>query len=327
MEETFTPKPWARNCHIQSICASLKVRARGPNPMADRAREVIIDGGDGVRLLGFHSTHGTGGKGLILLIHGWEGSADSTYILHTGRYLYARGYDIFRLNLRDHGSSHHLNEGIFHGGLIDEVFSAARTIAGRAGERPCAIVGFSLGGNFALRIALRHSRTPIENLRQVIAISTILDPLQSTRLIDSSLSIYRNYFLKKWKRSLAIKERLFPHIYDFTDIMKMKTVMDMTDGIIERYSPFPNHRDYFSTYTLRREDFADLSVPVTVIVSRDDPFIAVEDFYALEGTKNLHLSIQRYGGHCGFIDPFPRGCWFEGEIERIMKRYAEKNDI
>jgi len=323
MKETFNPKPWARNRHLQSIFASLKIRATGNNAMAECSKKVIVDGGDDVRLLGFHSAHvGNSGKCLILLIHGWEGSSDSTYILHTGNYLFKKGYDIFRLNLRDHGASHHLNEGLFHGGLTDEVFRATGNIARLSQGRPFAVVGFSLGGNFALRIALRHEKISVKDLRQIICISAILDPLRSTLLIENSLFIYRHYFLKKWKRSLEIKQGLFPDVYDFTDILKMKTLMELTDGIIDRYSPFRDHREYFNTYTLRGDALADLSVPVSVIISRDDPFIPVKDFYELKRNENLHLSVQQYGGHCGFLDPFPFGCWFEREIDRIMKKYT-----
>lgn len=323
MKETFNPKSWARNRHIQSIFASLRIRAMGNNPMVKCEKRVIVDGGEGVRLLGFHSPHEkNSGKGLILLFHGWEGSSDSTYILHTGNYLFEKGYDIFRINLRDHGKSHHLNKGLFHGGLTDETFRATCNIAELSRGKPFAIIGFSLGGNFALRIALRHGRTPVKNLRHVISISTILDPLHSTILIDNSLFIYRHYFLKKWKRSLEIKQSLFPDMYDFNDILKMKTLMEMTDGIIDRYSPFRDHREYFNTYTLRGEALADLSIPLSLILSRDDPFITVDDFYALKRNNNLDLSVQQYGGHCGFLDPFPFGCWHEREIERILEKYT-----
>jgi len=323
MKEKFNPKPWARNRHIQSIFASLKIRAMGSNAMVECAKKMIVDGGNGIRLLGFHSAHGdNSGKGLILLIHGWEGSSDSTYILHTGNYLFKKGYDIFRLNLRDHGASHHLNEGLFHGGRTDETFTAASNIAKLSRGKPFSIVGFSLGGNFALRIALRHGKMPVKDLKQIISISAILDPLRSTLLIDNSLFIYRHYFLKKWKRSLEIKQGLFPDMYDFTDILKMKTLMEMTDGVTDGYSHFQDHREYFNTYTLLGNALADLSVPVSMIISRDDPFILVKDFFELKRNHNLHLSVQQHGGHCGFLDPFPFGCWFEREIDRIMKKYT-----
>ena len=119
----FTPQPWARNAHVQSIFASLKLRALGTNEMVEASRELILDCANNVRLLGYYSPHPRG-KALVLLLHGWEGSVDSTYILHSGRYFYRSNFDIFRLNLRDHGDTHHLNEGIFHGALLNEVVEA-----------------------------------------------------------------------------------------------------------------------------------------------------------------------------------------------------------
>jgi predicted alpha/beta-fold hydrolase len=169
-EDYFKPQSWAKNPHLQTIFGSLRIRAAGKNPMLESSREVILDAGKGVRLLGYHSRQaGKEGCPLVLLIHGWEGSSESTYMLSTGRYLFSKGCDIFRLNLRDHGASHHLNEGLFHGARIDEVFYAARQVSCLA-RGLFFIAGFSLGGNFALRIALRASDSGIPNLREIIGI-------------------------------------------------------------------------------------------------------------------------------------------------------------
>ena len=175
--------------------------------MAAIAKEVIIEAERGVRLLGYFSQHKSQSpRGLFILIHGWEGSSDSTYILSTGRFFFRRGYDVFRLNLRDHGSSHHLNRELFHGALTEETSRAVEEISGLLPSRPSYLVGFSLGGNFALRIALRQAALPIRNLRRIFAVSPALDPLQSTLAIDRSLPVYRAYFLAKWKRSLRRKQ-------------------------------------------------------------------------------------------------------------------------
>ncbi|MEA3471266.1 MAG: alpha/beta fold hydrolase, partial [Thermodesulfobacteriota bacterium] len=199
MEKTFNPKPLLRNPHLQSMLASLGIRSLGKNDMVKFARQMIIDGGGGVRLLGFHSTQpNNGSRGFILLLHGWEGSVNSTYMLHTGRYLFDMGYDIFRLNLRDHGESHHLNQGLFHGALTEEVVKAAENISTLSRRKPFYIIGFSLGGNFALRIALN----PFDKLNHVICVSPLLDPYKTTLTIDGGPFPYRYYFLRKWKRSL-----------------------------------------------------------------------------------------------------------------------------
>lgn len=319
-EERFRPQSWAKNPHLQSIFGSLKIRALMRNPMLECSREVLLDGGDGVRLLGYHSRHPEEGHPpLVLLIHGWEGSSDSTYILSTGRYLFSKGCDIFRLNLRDHGESHHLNEGLFHGALIDETVQAVRDAA-RLARGSLYIVGFSLGGNFALRIALKASRSDIASLKEVFCISPCLDPHQATLSIDASLLFYRRYFLNKWKRSLMKKQVFFPQRYDFTEALKLPSCMAVTEAVMVYYPDFPTYLDYFSRYTLTGDALAGLSVPVTIIASEDDPIIPVQDIRGLKTNGFLTIRIQSHGGHCGFLDPFPFGCWYEGLIHGLIMK-------
>jgi len=319
MEDVFNPAWWARSPHLQTIFGSLSLRVRGPNEMAAAAREMIVDGGGGARLLGYLSRQPSQpAKGLMILLHGWEGSSDSTYILSTGRFFYRRGYDIFRLNLRDHGASHHLNTGLFHGALTEETARAVSNVA-RLGEgRPCYLVGFSLGGNFALRIALRQAHTPIANLRQVFCISPALDPYKSTLAIDAGPAVYRRYFMAKWKRSLRIKQRCFPDLYDFNGILPHATCMGLTEAIMPYYTEFGGYRDYFRLYTLTGSALASLAMPVTIYASEDDPVVPVEDYRNLSVNGYLRISLLKHGGHCGFLDPFPGGCWYERKIAATL---------
>jgi uncharacterized protein len=324
MEEQFKTASWARNAHVQTIFGSLGLRVWGKNEMSEDSREVIVDAGNGARLLGSHSCQcRRQTKGLIILIHGWEGSADSTYVLSTGRFFYRRGYDIFRLNLRDHGRSHHLNRGLFHGALTEETVRAVANISRLLPEGPCYLIAFSLGGNFALRIALRQSVSTISNLKEVFCISPALDPHKSTLAIDSGFPAYRYYFLAKWKRSLRKKQLCFPDLYHFDDILHHNTCLALTEAIMPYYPEFGNYRDYFRQYNLTGEVLASLAMPVTIFTSEDDPVVAGEDFRQLPANPYLRLSIQKSGGHCGFLDPFPWGCWYERRIAYIMEQNSQ----
>ena len=324
MEDRFSPATWARSAHLQTIFGSLSLRVWGTNEMDDASREMIVDAGNGVRLLGCHSRQcGRPPRGLIILLHGWEGSTDSTYMRSTGRFFYRLGYDIFRLNLRDHGRSHHLNRGLFHGALTEETAQAVANICRLLPDRDCYLVGFSLGGNFALRIAIRQTVAPISNLKEVFCISPALDPHKATLAIDAGFPAYRRYFLAKWKRSLRIKQRYFPDLYNFDGILHHTTCMALTEAIMPYYPEFGDYRDYFRRYTLTGDVLASLALPVTIFTSEDDPVVAAEDFHQLPRYAYLHLSIQKYGGHCGFLDPFPWGCWYERRIAQIMQAKAQ----
>ena len=56
-----------------------------------------------------------------MLLHGSEGSSKSSYLVATANTLLKHGFDVLRLNFRDHGNTHHMNRGIFNSTMTDEV--------------------------------------------------------------------------------------------------------------------------------------------------------------------------------------------------------------
>ena len=310
----FQPPWYLRSGQIQTVLASMPLRAWGKNPIRDAAREITIKTPQGIRLQGYHSPQNSADTpGLVILLHGWEGSSDSTYIACTGKALYRRGYEIFRLNFRDHGSSHRLNQGIFYAVLLEEVFQAIQQICSMAEEKSVFLAGFSLGGNFALRIARQMGHEPIKNLGHVVAISPVLDPKKATVRIDRQPMI-RWYFLKKWLQSLQIKQGLFPDVYNFSELYKLNTIMAVTEKMIEQYSDYNSASEYFKGYSILNNAIDDLSVPTTIVTAADDPIIPVGDFYELKLNQRTELIIHTHGGHNGFIDGFFLKSWYEQEL-------------
>src|SRR5256885_12560259 len=82
---------------------------RGAAPLLTAQRELLLDCGAGVRLQCFLSSPAHGSGPAVVLLHGWEGSADSLYVLSLAQLLFAQRFAVARLNLRDHGDTHHLN--------------------------------------------------------------------------------------------------------------------------------------------------------------------------------------------------------------------------
>jgi predicted alpha/beta-fold hydrolase len=316
--DSFQPPPFLKNAYVQTILGSSKLRTLAPNIMRDVACEKIIKTPEDIQLLGYHSAqNGRQAKGLAIVLHGWEGSSDSTYVLRCARRLYLKGYDIFRLNFRDHGDSHHLNTGIFYAVLIEEVYQALMVAAGFAKGAPVFLIGFSLGGNFVLRILKKCVRVPIANLCHAVSISPVLNPEKSTAKIDR-IAFIRKYFLAKWRRSLAKKQKLFPDLYDFEDVMHLKTIQAVTDLLLERYSDFQTARDYFQAYAVMGSDIENIQTPTTIITAEDDPIIPVEDFYDLKLNKYTQLVVHSHGGHNGFITGFKLRSWYENRIIKLF---------
>ena len=128
----------------------------------------------------------------------------------------------------------------------------------------------------------------------------MIDPLTSTRLIDR-ITMVKHYFMRHWKSSLVRKQALFPDCYDFGDMLRMRTCMDMTEALIVRYLPYRDAADYFGRYTLTQKVFAAIGLPLYIITSEDDPVIPVRDFHGATLNANTRLIVERYGGHCGYM--------------------------
>jgi predicted alpha/beta-fold hydrolase len=316
--KSFHPPFYLANAYTQTFLASLKIRTLGGNSLVCFEKHVILETSMGTRLLGYYSPqNATEPKGLAILLHGWEGSSHSTYILQCGKHLYRNGYAVFRLNFRDHGASHHLNEGLFYATLLDEVFEGVQLASRFCENLPVCLVGFSLGGNFAIRIAARYSTGGHHHLSRIVSISPVLDPGKATDRIDGNLLI-RGYFLKKWRNSLILKQRLFPNTYNFKEVLKLATLRKMTDELIHQYTSFADAQSYFRSYAIPPEAINHLALPLTIIAAADDPIIPVDDFYDLKTTGETDLIIHEYGGHNGFLEGIFRPAWYDRYIIQLI---------
>jgi predicted alpha/beta-fold hydrolase len=322
---SFTPPSWLGNAHLQSIVPSLRLRrplvARRAREMLACAQTQIVDCGDGVRLLGHYSSQTAAGRApareLVILLHGWEGSADSMYVLSLGSYLFARGCDIYRLNFRDHGPSHHLNEEIFHSCRLDEVVGAVRAIQLAIPDRRLTIAGFSLGGNFALRVAARAPGAGIA-LQRAIAICPVLRPHSTMDVLEQGSFIYHRYFISKWKNSLRLKQRFFPKRYDFAPILAQQSIKEMTRIMVEQFSEFPSLDAYLSGYAIIGDRLAQLDVPSHILVSLDDPIIPARDLQDVARSPLLQIATAPRGGHCGFMESFVSESWADRQVAQYM---------
>ena len=312
----FKPPFWLKPSFVQTALASFKYRKRGKNAMVDAAVPKLLHCEDDVRLMGSYSRNPQN-KALVIFLHGWEGSQDSTYVVACGRRMYNQGASIFRMNYRDHGDTHALNEGIFLSTNFNEVFDAVKQAAELADGAPVYIVGYSLGGNFALRIARSLRDLTIKNLNHIFAISPVVDPWAAAPMVDVN-PMYRRYFLKKWTASLRKKEAIFPELYDFEPSLKMKRVLAITEDVIPTYSDYPDMESYFNAYRVDPHDLKTCPVPISIVTAADDGIIPPDDILKLDLNDNARRIIHDHGGHNGFFQSLTGPTWYDDYISDIV---------
>ena len=169
----------------------------------------MLDCGDDVRLLGNYSAPPQSQRGLVIMLHGWEGSAEANYVVSVGGALYAAGFEVFRLNFRDHGATHELNNELFHSCRIDEVVDATKRITEAHGRARTFLVGHSLGGNFALRVAVRSRAAKLVTHQGRRDLPSAAAAQHDARARRGAVGL-SEYFLQRWRRSLLAKAACFP---------------------------------------------------------------------------------------------------------------------
>lgn len=323
----FEPPAWLQNPHLQSALVSLPLRrpgvARRTASLAEVSRPRVLDCGGGVRLLALHATQAALGRpparATVVLLHGWEGSADSLYLLTLGQAALACGFDVFRLNLRDHGASHHLNEGLFHSRRIEEVVGAMVAIQRLEPTRELSLAGFSLGGNFSLRVGARAGAAGLR-LRRIIAVCPVLDPVVTLDALERGPALYRNYFMFKWRRSLRRKQAAWPDLYDFSSLARERSLTAMTERMVLEYTEYPDLATYLGGYAITGEALATLETDSRIILSHDDPMIPARDLARLKRVPALAVTTTRFGGHCGFVDRLRGPSWIDREVLAELNR-------
>jgi hypothetical protein len=281
------------------------------------SHSLVVDCGEGVRLLAHHASRERAGHApaerVAVLLHGWEGSSESLYVLSLAQRLYDRGYDVVRLNLRDHGGSHVLNPEIFHSCRIAEVVGAVRRLQDLNPGRRLYLAGFSLGGNFMLRVAARARGAGISP-SCVVAVCPVVDPAHTLVRLERGWVLYRRYFVWKWHRSLREKQAAWPDRYDLGEVLSLDTLTAMTDVLARRYGGYPSLEDYLRGYAITGEALASVEHPTRIITAADDPIIPVEDFERIARPRALTLTRTAFGGHCGYYDGRRGSTWIEREV-------------
>ena len=321
----FEPRGLLAHHHVQSVLTSgpwrrRRVRRRARDFLS-RSRRRVITTADGTRLLGFaNRARAHRRNALVILLHGWEGSVDSNYLLSTATALDAAGFDTFRLNFRDHGDSHHLNEDLFHSCRLAEVLDVVSQVQGGYEEGPVFLAGFSLGGNFSLRIA-RHAREHGMDLERVVAVCPVIRPAHVLDSLERGMPLYQAYFVRKWRRSLKIKQALYPDRYNLRDWFRLKTIRSQTDWLVEHQTEFPNIEAYLEGYSVAGDYLEGLDTSTLVITAEDDPIIPISDFRALPTLDAMDLEVLPNGGHCGFLANWRLESWIEQRLTDELCRH------
>ncbi|MGH9599066.1 MAG: YheT family hydrolase [Terracidiphilus sp.] len=298
----FEPHRGLRNGHLQTLVGNFLPR---PAFLVESfAEEVEVDPADGSRVLchcHWQPAEVRAARLTLILIHGLEGSSNSRYIRGVAARAWAAGFNVVRMNMRNCGGTERLTPTLYHSGLSGDVAAVMRCFAARYGLERIALVGYSMGGNLALKMAGEWGARP--PLAAVATVCPVVDIAPSAdALHEPANRAYEFHFLRSLMRRFRRKAELYPAIYGTADVGRVASIRQFDDKIVARYCGFRDADDYYYRAASARVA-GSIAVPTLILRAQDDPFIRLlpETRAVLCANPHVTLAETRHGGHCAFL--------------------------
>lgn len=257
----------------------------------------------------------------VLAVHGLTACDHAPYMISTARAALASGFDVVRLNVRNCGGTEHLCRTLYHSGLTSDLAQVVEAL----GPRPLFVVGYSMGGNIALKLAGEWGSTPPEHVQAVCAVS----PPVRLDLCSKNIGRLRNFvyekrFLLQLRAALRRKRAAIPEALPTAGLPKPASIWEFDDVYTAPAFGFVDAEDYYRQCSAARF-LADIRVPTLVLHARNDPFIPFEafDLAALRENPWISFLSPPHGGHVAFIARGRPRFWAQHQALRFFEAIGE----
>jgi predicted alpha/beta-fold hydrolase len=300
---------WASNGHLQTIAGHL---LRHP-PLENKGKRVEISTSDNDKLIGF-ITNGSSDT-VVYLFHGLAGNTDSNYMHRVARVAQNLGHTVIMVNHRGCGEGLGFAVGPYHSGRAEDLSAAIEAGRKMFPQHRHLAVGFSMSAN-ALLLLLSGKRGTVKPDLAVCMNAPIHLESCAHALKRGFNRIYDIEFLRLCRRDvfrakgIKLNMPIWGTLHDFDNLYTAPA------------GGFKNREDYYescSTWNL----LGEIRTPTIVLTAKDDPFVPVEYYEKAQPSSFVHMHIEQFGGHMGYIsrDRTPLGThrWLDYSIHEAIR--------
>lgn len=295
----FKPAWWLNNRHAQTIFPTLPWSG-APRVVLDSQPLELPDGDITIVDWMVGGPDIDTGAPLLIILHGLEGSAKSSYarsLLHAAA---ENGWRAAVLHFRDCGDYRNRLPRRYHAGETNDIRFFLESLRTEGHEGPMLAAGFSLGGSVLLKYLGENGvSTP---LHAAVAICVPLSLHNSAKALTKGFSkIYQHHLLKRMKRALRRKFDRHTAAFDWQRTMKARSFAEFDDAVTAPLHGFSGKDEYYD----RCSSIAYLAAirrPTLIINALDDPFMTPDAIPGEEQlSEDVRIEVSAAGGHVGFV--------------------------
>ena len=209
------------------------------------------------------------------------------------------GVRTFRMDLRGCGAGVGLARHPYHAGRSEDAACVLEAIADWAPGSRAALIGFSLGGNIALKLAGERPDSTPANLDRVVAVSPPIDLLECVRYLTRPAGrVYDRYFVRLLQDRL--EDRVPPGSSPRIAKRALRGVYEFDDAFTAPVCGFAAAEEYYALCSAKRF-LPAIRLPTLVLAARDDPLVPAAPLESARVSANVRVVITDHGGHVAFI--------------------------
>lgn len=258
----------------------------------------------------------------VLALHGLAACDHAPYMITSAQTALSAGFDSIRLNMRNCGGTEHLCKTLYHSGLTHDL----RRVIEELAPRPLYLLGYSMGGNIALKLAGEWGERAPSHVRAICAISPPVQLAMCSREMGRPRNwVYELRFRRRLRAAMLRKMAVMPEEFPDRDYSSIKTLWEFDDAITAPSFGFADAADYYEQCSAAGF-LGEIRVPTLVLQAQDDPFIAFRafDVDAFEQNPWVSLLAPPHGGHVAFLGR--SGSWFWGQ-QQVMKYFEAASGL
>jgi len=306
----FNPPYYLTNRHLQTILANI-IHPRFPKVTEQRLE---LEDGDFIDLLWSE----TRAPQTLLILHGLEGSFRSAYAKRILNYCNHNKIAAVFMHFRGcSGEPNRLLRG-YHSGETGDLRRVIEHLKSN-GVRDIALLGYSLGGNAALKYMGEAKTDKAIRCATAVSVPLLLDICADT--MDRGFAkIYQRTLLRRLIKKMHFKRHLMnSRVQQYPDPSNMRNFRQFDDAFTAPIHGYDSAQDYYHKCSAR-QFLNNIDKPTLIIQSHDDPFMNLEVLpEEKELSDSVTLELSAHGGHVGFIGgrlwPEP---WLEKRIHRFL---------
>lgn len=272
--------------------------------------------------------HHCGSNEVALLLHGLEGSSASQYMLGMATALEEIGIDSAAMNFRGCSGVPNRVAMSYHSGKTDDVREVVSGLADRYDR--IYVIGFSLGGNVALKLAGEWEGGTPKSVAAVAGISVPCDLASSGQTLQHWQNrIYLRRFLNQLKGKALEKAARFPALdLDKQALEQAQSLKAFDDIYTAPVHGFDSATDYYDQCS-SNAFIPSIRLPTLIINAQNDSFLSPACYPYEHAAENAWVTLltPRHGGHVGFANDhwMQRTFWHELQVQQFISAVPSMN--